>query len=240
MVGKRSPRYPRLALSRAVELVERLYKGAHQSRVDADTAARVIGYSNSSSGAAAVAIGALRQYGLVDGLRGDVQVSDVAMRILQPMSEEEKSEALREAARNPETFAQLLSQFGGELPQSDEPVKAYLVRQLGFSQSGAEEVVSTLRDTLSSLPALIPSTASEPEVEPRDTGSESAASSPAVVSSAPRPQAEEGELVILPLGTDCRAEIRFVGEVTATAYERLIRHLQLLQDMLVEDEDTGG
>ena len=57
MAIKRSPRYPRLNLTKAVDLVERLYKGAHQSRVDVDTAARVIGYSNSSSGAAAGSIG---------------------------------------------------------------------------------------------------------------------------------------------------------------------------------------
>jgi len=241
MAGKRSPRYPRLPLNRAVELVERLYKGAHQTKVDVDTAARVIGYTNSSSGAAAVAIGALRQYGLVDGLRGDVQVSDIAMRLLQPMNDEEKVHALHEAARNPETFGQLLAQFGGELPQSNEPIKAYLVRQQGFSPGGAEEVVSTLRETLSSLPAS--PRPSLPVATEDDEFTDLLRTPPKTVASASLSAAAEstaGELIVLPLGAGCKAELRFVGDVTATAYDRLVRHLELLRDMLVEDQDKGA
>jgi hypothetical protein len=236
MVGKRSPRYPRLGLGKAVELAERLYKGAHRSRVDADTAARVIGYSNSSSGAAAVALGALRQFGLVDGLRGDVQISDVAMRILQPMDEQERIAALNEAAKNPEIFGLVLAQFSGEIPRSDEPIKAYLVRQQGFSQGGAEEVASTLRETFSGLPMVqAPPMAREtdPENLTPSTPADSPPVSPTSLSSAQ--DSDKGELIVLPLGASCKAELRFVGEVTSTAYDRLIRHLGLLRDMLVED-----
>ncbi|RYG85520.1 MAG: hypothetical protein EON58_22900, partial [Alphaproteobacteria bacterium] len=165
MAIKRSPRYPRVNLTKAIDLIERLYKGAHQSRVDVDTAARVIGYSNSSSGAAAGSIGALRQFGLVDGLRGDLQVSDLAMRIIQPMNEQERLEAMREAAGRPEIFGSILGQFNGELPRSDEPVKAFLVRQQGFSQGGAEEVIATLRETVAGLPSI------SPKAEERDSRS---------------------------------------------------------------------
>jgi len=233
MAIKRSPRYPRVALVKTVDLVERLYKGAHQSRVDVDTAARVIGYSSSSSGAAAGAIGALRQFGLVDGLRGDLQVSDLAMRIIQPMNEAERNDALREAAARPEIFAVILSQFGGELPRSDEPIKAFLVRQQGFSQGGAEEVIATLRETVAALPN---SSAGEGRGEVNGAEGQAEGTSRAIaISSAPTSIPEDTELIVLPLGSACRAELRFVGQVSAIAYERLIRHLQLMRDMLEED-----
>ena len=238
MAIKRSPRYPRLNLTKAVDLVERLYKGAHQSRVDVDTAARVIGYSNSSSGAAAGSIGALRQFGLVDGLRGDLQVSDLAMRIIQPMHEQERLEAMREAAARPEIFGSILGQFNGELPRSDEPIKAFLVRQQGFSQSGAEDVIATLRETVAGLPGVPSKEEVREEKIPADRQQEPL---PKVrpVSPAPLVLLEDTELIVLPLGSACKAELRFVGEVTSVAYERLIRHLELMRDMLVEDRGAN-
>lgn len=237
MAIKRSPRYPRVSLRKAVDLARRLYEGAHQSKVDADTAARVIGYSSSSSGAAAGALGALRQYGLVDGLRGDLCVSDLAMRVLQPMNEDEHIEALHEAANRPDIFSQVLRQFDGELPRSDAPIHAFLVRQVGFSQTGASDVVGVLRETFADLP------------EPNDIEDEDEQDSPPPVNvevvsrGAPLERASPessvlnnpDEVIVLPLGSGCRAEIRFSGEVTAKTYDRLLRHLELLKEDLEID-----
>lgn len=234
MVIKRSPRYPRVSLSKAVGLVSRLYDGAHQAKVDAETAAQVMGYTTSSSGAAAGALGSLRQYGLVDGLRGDLCVSDLAMRILQPMRDEERLEALYEAAKRPEVFAQVLRQFDGELPKSDAPILAFLVRGLGFSQSGGSELISVLRETFSELPAIsYPSISDQPaqesipalEVEPRATPD----MLPIVQQ---QNQTAQGDFISLPLGPRCKAELRFFGEVSAVSYERLVRHLELLRETL--------
>jgi hypothetical protein len=216
--------------------VERLYNGAHQSKVDADTAAQVIGYANSSSGAAAGALGALRQFGLLDGLRGDVQVSDLAMRILQPMTDEERVEALHEAANRPEIFSQIVGQFPDGLPKSDAPIGAFLVRQLGFSQRGASEIIGVIRSTLASLPEF----GSETRPHPSGTTSEIPAKQIDFINpisdNASNVLAEEhsGELIALPLGQGCKAELRFIGEVTVKAYDRLIRHLELLKETLLD------
>jgi len=243
-MAKRSPRYPRHNLAKALDMVRKLFAGAHTSRVDVDTAARVIGYASSTGGAAASAIGALRQFGLVDGLRGDLGVSDIAMRILQPMDEQERVAALREAAQKPEIFGRILSHFGGTLPASDEPVRAYLIRQEGFSTGGANELIGALRETLAALPEVqsqqtqinehldessLPSPIDSPPTS-------SSGSSPPPQSSSPWPaEGQDGELIVLPLGASCKAELRFVGEVNSVAYERLIRHLELLRDILGED-----
>ncbi|HYE28343.1 MAG TPA: hypothetical protein VEA61_08940 [Allosphingosinicella sp.] len=244
-MAKRSPRYPRHNLSKALEMTGKLFSGAHQSRVDVDTAARVIGYASSTGGAAASAIGALRQFGLVDGLRGDLAVSDLAMRILQPMNDQERIGALREAAQKPEIFSRILTQFGGTLPASDEPVRAFLIRQEGFSPAGANELIQALRETLAALPH---EASKEAEAEaPAGSGEISdvvgsvarplVGVGPAPQSSASLPSgSEQGELIVLPLGAGCKAELRFLGEVTPSAYARLIRHLELLRETLVEDE----
>lgn len=230
-MGKRSPRYPRVELKKAIDMVRRLYEGVHQSKVDADSAAQVIGYSNSSSGAAAGALGALRQYGLVDGLRGDVAVSDLAMRILQPMNENEHIEAVHEAANKPEVFSHILQQFGGEPPKSDAPILAFLVRQQGFSQSGASEVTDIFRSTFSGLPELSMDAVTQldtPSIEGDDIQDEPqyAANSASPVNT----KVGSGEVIALPLGPDCRAEIHFTGKVSAKSYDILIRFLTLMKD----------
>lgn len=233
-MSKRSPRYPRHSLGKAIEMVRKLFAGAHQAKIDVDSAAKVIGYSGSGGGAASSAIGALRQYGLVDGLRGDLGVSDLAMRILQPMNEGERVEAIREAAMKPEIFSRLTSQFGGKIPLADEPIKAFLIRQEGFSAAGAEEVLQTLRETLSSLPEpgehvienIVEDHTDLREPEPPSQPILPHAAAPAPV----------GELITLPLGPNCKAELRLIGEVSALSYARLIRHLELLRDI----EEEGG
>jgi len=224
-------------------MIEKLFRGAHQSLIDVDTAAKVLGYTNSSSGAAAGALGALRQYGLVDGLRGDLRVSDLAMRIIQPMDFAEKSEALAEAAMKPEIFGKVVSQFGGSLPPSDEPIKAYLIRHGGFSASGAKDLIDALRGTLTDIDVMAardqtPFASTADVVEHDEIGEPLGVIRPTpttspILSAAPT-QPDEGELIVLPLGANCRAELRFIGSVTETAYGRLIRHLELLKEALAE------
>lgn len=246
-MSKRSPRYPRQNLSKSLEMVKKLFDGAHQSKVDVDTAARVIGYSNSAGGAASSALGALRQFGLVDGLRGDMGVSDLAMRILEPMNEAERIEALYEAAKKPEMFERIVNHFAGKLPPLDEPIRAFLIRQESFSASGANELISALRDTMSFLPPRSESqaTTSSSPASLQDEGEESEAHvSNAEYQSAtpgfkPLAAGQESELITLPLGIDCRAELRLVGKVTASAYGRLIRHLELMRDIAQEDTDVA-
>jgi hypothetical protein len=222
-------------------MIKKLFTGVHQSKVGVDTAAKVIGYAGSGGGAASSALGALRQFGLVDGLRGDVAVSDLALRILQPMDEEERVAAMREAAMKPEIFARIVSQFGGRLPPSDEPIRAFLIRQEGFSTAGANELIKTFRDTLAGLPEAPRNAPPTPSSDDEGTQSEPAPSelqpqTPPAASSASSPGLAPGELITLPLGHTAKAELRLFGDVSAATYSRLIRHLELLREMAAEEE----
>ena len=113
----RSPRYPRFPLLASVNYARRLYDGAHRSTVDTLTAYRVMGFAG-KSGASATALGATRQFGLVESANGGVRISDLGLSILQPSSDEEYSSALHQAAKQPQVFGQILSHFD-ELPRSD-------------------------------------------------------------------------------------------------------------------------
>lgn len=233
---KRSPRYPRQNLTKSIEMIRKLFAGVHRAKVDVDTAAKVIGYAGSGGGAASSALGALRQYGLVDGLRGDVAVSDLALRILEPMDERERAAALHEAAMKPEIFDRLLGQFGGKLPASDEPIRSFLIRQEGFVAGGANELIQTLRETLGSLPPLSDASVDEPTAVPNDEEeSQHPSKTPAENAHPPFSTPQIGELITLPLGQNCKAELRLIGEVTSASYERLIRHLELLREIANED-----
>ena len=235
-MAKKSPRYPRQTLAKSLEMVRKIFKGVHQAQVDADVAAQLIGYTNSRGGAAAGALGALRQFGLLDGLRGAVSVSDLAMRIIQPMDEQERVAAMREAAAKPEIFGKIISQFDGRIPSADAPIGAFLIRQEGFSASGASELIKNLRETLSEVPeAESIETQGVRESSERQSKSEvqDDEGTPADERLAPLRSSEPlvGELITLPLGQNAKAELRLVGEITATSYARLIRHLELLRDM---------
>lgn len=234
---KRSPRYPRHNLAKSIEMARRLFAGAHQAKIDVDSAAKVIGYAGSGGGAATSALGALRQFGLVDGLRGDVAVSELAMRIIQPMDEAERVGALHEAAMKPEVFSSIVNQFGGRLPASDDPIRSFLIRQEGFSASGAEEVIQALRETISSLPEKHGDTPTGPRPEEAQESDDEEGRSNVPVANAPKPSDAigVGELITLPLGQNCKAELRLIGEVTSSSYARLIRHLELLRDIASEE-----
>jgi hypothetical protein len=194
---------------------------------------------NGQSGASAVALGAVRQFGLVNGLRGSVQVSDLALKILEPSSLKEEAEAKREAAYKPDIYEKLLQHFGGELPKSDEPVRAYLIRTLNFSKVGAEECMAVLRRTLAELGVTETAQALETfstqntnELEPVEIGN----SVKPKTGNEPEPvYVAMTELIRIPLTRDCTAELRLIGEITPAAIQRLVQYIELMTDVWAPD-----
>lgn len=239
MVSKgRSPRYPRISLGDAVGYARRLYTEAHRAKVDAETAAQLMGFSG-KSGASAVALGAVRQFGLVDGLRGDLQISDLALKILQPVSRDEEEEAMHEAAFRPEVFDALSLHFDGDFPRSDEPIKAHLIRSMGFSQTGASECVSSLRKTLEEVErtSFLATGREQSKTEgivaadiDADAESRESQSQP-ILSQTP---AVQSELVRIPLSKSCTAELRLIGDIDQAAIDRLVQYIELMRGVWAE------
>lgn len=233
----RSPRYPRISIIEAIGYARKLYDGAHRSMVDSDTAYRVMGFAG-KNGASATVLGALRQFGLVDGLRGDLRISDLALRIFEPSTREEYVEALHEAANKPDAFDALFRHFPDGVPKSDEALRSFLIRSLEFSKNGADDCIASLRNTLAELeasgerevpaeakPAAMPSALHQGTQEcERISGVETQL--------AVRGRESEGtELVRIPLTRDCTAELRFSGPITEDAVARLIKYIDLMKDV---------
>jgi hypothetical protein len=216
--------------------IDKLYSGAHRTSLDADTAVRVMGFGN-PSGASAIALGAVRQYGLVDGLRGNIKVSDLAMRILEPSSSSERAEAIREAAETPEMFKRILDRFNGNLPNSDDVIRSFLIRDAGFSKAGADDCIASLRETFRDIvdddvesvavengidqTLAKPVPCSDPEMAPRSIN---------------RPtSSNENEPIRIPLAKNCAVELRFTGIVSQIAIDRLLQHIGLMREIWAEE-----
>lgn len=237
----RSPRYPRISLKDAIEHTRTFYRGVHRSLIDTNSAYRVLGFAG-KSGSSATALGAMRQFGLVDGLRGDLKVSELALRILEPANDSELSHAITEAAQNPEVFQRVLKQFDGNIPTVDEPIRSFLIRQLDFSGGGADDCIASLRQTYSYMKEVgeFATTATQ-FLEPSEKyDSENKAEQhvgPRInVARIDASSASAGdELVRIPLSKNCTAEVRISGQISVEGIDRLIAYLELMKGVWAED-----
>ena len=244
IVKGRSPRYPRVSLLNAIHYARALYDGAHRSAISSDTAYKVMGFSG-KNGTSATALGSVRQYGLVDGLRGDLKVSELALRLLEPSDRPEYEKSLLEAAYKPEIFGILSRHFEGKIPKSDEPIRSHLIRVLDFSKAGADECISSLRETLQELEQEIGryidiTEAVQDQITnvPIEAETHNDTSTKPLESKFPpdgQRTAMAGEFVRIPLTRECTAELRFSGPVTEEAAIRLMKYIDLMKDVWAED-----
>ncbi|MGB8276414.1 MAG: hypothetical protein WCF20_00535 [Methylovirgula sp.] len=140
----RSPNYPALSLPEAVEKITTLYRNLHNHSAPREVIAKALGYAG-LNGASATVISALNKYGLLERIGDDHKISDRAKRILNPLSEEEKTQAIREAAFDPPLFAELSEKFPGRIPNEDL-LKNYLSRK-GFAPGALSSVTQAYRQT---------------------------------------------------------------------------------------------
>jgi len=159
MAKMRSPNYPAVGLGESLERARRLWTKEKRTAVPYDVASEAIGYSG-VSGPSRSMLASMKKYGLVDSDDRTVRVSDLALRILHPANEYEELSALQEAALRPDLFRLL---FESLKDGSDGALKSHLINRLGFSETGAKQVVKAYRDT------IIVSRLDQPLDSPRDS-----------------------------------------------------------------------
>ena len=105
-VRHRSPNYPGVDLEAAIEAASMLYDKVKRGAFTPVDATEAWGYS-SASGPVRVKIAALRQFGMLDGKKGEnPALSRLGLTfILRNRSSREYQDALRRAATNPPLFA---------------------------------------------------------------------------------------------------------------------------------------
>ena len=147
MAAKRGPSYPLMGLPEAIDRARALYAQDGTARTQQDVAVRAWGYG-SLNGTSLRVIAALKHYGLLESSDDGVKLTDRATAILlEEAGSTEWVHAVNDAAEAPVMFRTILTEFGGNLP-SDAAIVSYLVRKQGFVESAAQNLVTSLRETI--------------------------------------------------------------------------------------------
>ncbi len=141
----RSRRYPTFSLEEALEYCERINTEVGFTPASREVLAQAIGYSG-LSGPAARKLAALSYFGLLRKDSKGLRLSPMAGRILVPTSEQERKEALVDAAQGPSLYQELFERFaGGPLPSM---LSNMMARDFGIVQKKAEGAAEKFRQTV--------------------------------------------------------------------------------------------
>ncbi|MDW3222031.1 MAG: hypothetical protein R8G34_03975 [Paracoccaceae bacterium] len=177
----RSPRYPSLSLPEAEAAVKKIFDKDGMNPVDRDSAVQHIGYS-SLNGASATALASLKQFGLTsDAGKRMLQVTSLALDLIEPESDADRTDALKAAAFNPDLFASLNERFPETIP-SENNLRAHLLRQ-EFTSAAVKVVVPAYLETCEYL--------SQHDVSERSGRSESAVQESPGISPQEQPAMEQ-------------------------------------------------
>lgn len=145
----RSPKYPNFSLEDAIKHAGAVYEADRNYPVTREDVAKHMGYGG-LSGAADKSIATMMQYGLLERIsKGEVRVSQLAVDILHPESQEQKKTALREAAFNPPLFRAIKERFPEREP-SEQTLRSWLLREQ-FNDRAINPVIRSYVQTCSYL-----------------------------------------------------------------------------------------
>lgn len=149
MARIRSPGYPNSPLEQVIGFADKVHSEDRQHPVDRATVARHIGFTG-LSGTSDRALSALMHFGLMEKVKkGELRVTDLALRILHPDNPAERRVALHEAAFSPELFRELRARYS-DAPPSRESLSSYLSRT-GFAPAAIGSATRAYLETCSFL-----------------------------------------------------------------------------------------
>jgi hypothetical protein len=169
----RSPAYPFISLSKAIERAKTFYDANKRHSAHVSAAIKTWGFADKSSGGQQT-IGALKHYGLLvdESGSGDdrkVKLTALAFRILLDLVPDspERATAIREAALTPKLFNELFQKWGVDLP-GDDTIGTYLLRDKEFNSDAISIVIRVYKDTLEFAKLGEPDTMSGTVADKRD------------------------------------------------------------------------
>lgn len=143
--GNRSSGYPAFSLEDCVDAVKKVKEelgGGFSSR---DLIAKAMGYSG-VTGASGTKISACVHFGLLSRSGNTYALSDLSNRLLTPISDGEKAEALVEAVNSPNLYNKLIEEYGGKaLPNMLENI---LSRQYDIINNSAQKAAEVFKKSL--------------------------------------------------------------------------------------------
>jgi hypothetical protein len=110
--------YPDVTTTEALELIKMFQTTLGGKASNMESFAKAIGHSTANSGGFRHKLSDLRKYGLIEG-RSDIQLTPLAHKILFPMNEQEKEEALKDMVFNMPLWRALYEKLGNRTPAED-------------------------------------------------------------------------------------------------------------------------
>jgi len=147
MAAKRGPSYPLMSLPECIEKVRLIYESEPHNEMTTAAAAAHLGYK-SVSGASAQMIANLRKYGLLEGRKDQIRLSDDAKTILADEDAEDQSERIK-ALERAAAYDSLFNEIAVRFP--NHPAEATLVSHLikqGYRQDAARLAAKNYRETM--------------------------------------------------------------------------------------------
>ncbi len=239
MARARSPNYPQIGLSSALDLTRRLWSASGKSAVSKAEIAAAWSYKG-VSGPVRARIGALRHYGLMAKEKGGLKLSGLAVVLMaHPEDSSEYQEALRRAGSNPTFFKTILKT---RPTAKDNTLRAYLIANEGFSERGAKQFIEAYRDTVK-IAQLDSSEYNYSEDDSNDDMSTKHSFLPpslAQKSPPPLPGMKEDTYTL----DEGRVVLQWPKQLSPESYEQFIDWLQLIQKTakrsIVENEQDDN
>lgn len=154
-MATRSKSYPSMALDEALKKTERINENYGLTGLyNRETIASGMGYG-SLSGTASRAVAALVQYGLLNRIKDQYELSSLAKQYLIPNEDSDKEQAIQKAALAPILFREIYEKFAGQiLPRQ---FANRLINEFGIQQKAASDVERVFKVTMGRAGILQPS-----------------------------------------------------------------------------------
>lgn len=220
MSKHRSPNCPQITFAEAIEKGRKVYDKEHTHPAAKEVVAADLGYSG-INGRSLSLIGALRQYGILEGSGDALRVTKDAVAYFEMDDGPEKQRAIENMLFAPALFAELRELSKDKLP-SDGNLRHQLIGK-GFLPKSADEVIATFRANLA-LAGNVESAYDEGEQEKPKMPSDAPNLPTTQAQKPPIPGVQNYAFALSP---EARAELVLRGSLSADDLELLRDHIDL-------------
>lgn len=222
MATHRSPNCPQISFEDAIQKGRRVYEKEQTHAAPKAAVAEDLGYSG-LNGRSLSMIGALRQYGILEGNSDGLRITQDAVAYFELEEGQERSEALMRMIFNPPFFSALRQTFPDTLP-SEATLKHHLIKE-GFLPRAAEDVVRVYRANVSLVAGEPKRFIRETEVA-EDQRMLLTLSAPTLPATPPRPDGSAPLSLSYLLSSETKAELLIRGPVGPEELEMLRDQLE--------------
>ena len=219
MTRQRSPNCPQITFSEAIDKGRKVYDKEHTHTAAKAVVASDLGYSG-INGRSLSLIGALRQYGVLEGRGDELRITDDAVAYYELDDNEERRAAIARMTFKPALFEEMREQFG-TTPPSEANLKHWLIKK-DFLPKAASDIIRVYKANIE-LVAGEESGYSGGGDKPEEQIMPNPASAPQIIAKPPIGV----QNYAFALSPDARAELTLKGNITPVDLELLRDHIEL-------------